>query len=116
MLLCTDKNDHVVRYALATSNQPIAISSYDILDAKEQAALPSGEDKDRALTEDLTCTRCQRDVSQPSGLATPLARWVFLFGRHTSTNSNRGAVPIPDIPTQHGFTNQITPPDCKCAY
>jgi len=29
LLLCTDKNDRVVRYALASSNQPIAIASYD---------------------------------------------------------------------------------------
>lgn len=50
LLLCTDKNDRVVRYALATSNQPIAIASYDLLPAEEQAALPSEEDLNRALS------------------------------------------------------------------
>ncbi len=49
LLLCTDKNDRVVRYALATSNQPIAIASYDLLAPEEQAALPSEEDLNRAL-------------------------------------------------------------------
>lgn len=49
LLLCTDKNDRVVRYALATSSQPLAIASYDLLPAAERAALPSEEDLNRAL-------------------------------------------------------------------
>lgn len=49
LLLCTDKNDRVVRYALASSNQPIAIASYDLLPAAERAALPSEADISRAL-------------------------------------------------------------------
>ncbi|HWU59147.1 MAG TPA: PDDEXK nuclease domain-containing protein [Microbacteriaceae bacterium] len=35
LLLCTDKNDRVVRYALAGSNHPIAIASYDLLPPAE---------------------------------------------------------------------------------
>ena len=49
LLLCTDKNDRVVRYSLATSNQPMAIASYDLLAPAEQAALPSEADLTRAL-------------------------------------------------------------------
>lgn len=49
LLLCTDKNDRVVRYALASSNQPIAIASYDLLPPAERAALPSEADLQRAL-------------------------------------------------------------------
>lgn len=49
LLLCTDKNDRVVRYALAGSNHPIAIASYDLLPPAEQAALPSEVDLRRAL-------------------------------------------------------------------
>jgi predicted nuclease of restriction endonuclease-like (RecB) superfamily len=49
LLLCTDKNDRVVRYALASSNQPIAIASYDLLPAAERAVLPSEADLSRAL-------------------------------------------------------------------
>jgi len=49
LLLCTDKNDHVVRYALATSNQPMAIASYDLLPPAERAALPSEADLERVL-------------------------------------------------------------------
>jgi predicted nuclease of restriction endonuclease-like (RecB) superfamily len=51
LLLCTDKNDRVVRYALAGSNQPIAIASYDLLPPAEQAALPSEAELQRALEE-----------------------------------------------------------------
>jgi hypothetical protein len=50
-LLCTDKNDRVVRYALAGSNQPSAIASYDLLPPAEQAALPSEAELQRALEE-----------------------------------------------------------------
>ena len=49
LLLCTDKNDRIVRYSLATSNQPMAIASYDLLAPAEQAALPSEADLTRAL-------------------------------------------------------------------
>lgn len=49
LLLCSDKMDRVVRYALATSSQPIAIASYDLLAAAEKAALPSEADLSRAL-------------------------------------------------------------------
>lgn len=49
LLLCTDKNDRVVRYALAGSNQPIAVASYDLLPPAERAALPSEAELLRAL-------------------------------------------------------------------
>jgi len=40
MLLVADKNESVVRYALAGTTQPIAVSRYDLSPA-EQAALPA---------------------------------------------------------------------------
>jgi predicted nuclease of restriction endonuclease-like (RecB) superfamily len=49
LLLCTDKNDRVVRYALATSTHPMAVASYDLLPPAERAALPSEADLERAL-------------------------------------------------------------------
>jgi predicted nuclease of restriction endonuclease-like (RecB) superfamily len=49
LLLCTNKNDQVVRYALAGSTQPVAIASYDLLSPAEQATLPSEADLARAL-------------------------------------------------------------------
>ena len=49
ILLCSDKNDSVVRYALAGSQAPIAVSSYDLLPAAEKAALPSEDELTRAL-------------------------------------------------------------------
>ncbi|TDX81581.1 putative nuclease of restriction endonuclease-like (RecB) superfamily [Rathayibacter sp. PhB151] len=51
LLLCTDKNDRVVRYALASSTHPIAIASYDLLSPEDQAALPSEADLDRAISQ-----------------------------------------------------------------
>ena len=40
LLLCTDKNDRVVRYALASSSQPVAIASYDLLPPLNAQCLP----------------------------------------------------------------------------
>ena len=53
LLLCTDKNERVVRYSLAGSAQPIAIASYDLLPPAERAALPSEDDLRRALNADM---------------------------------------------------------------
>lgn len=47
-LLCTDKNDRVVQYVLATTSRPIAVASYDLLPAAEREALPSEADLGRA--------------------------------------------------------------------
>ncbi len=46
--LSTDKNDSVVRYALAGTTQPIAISRYE-LSPSVQAALPSEDAIARAI-------------------------------------------------------------------
>ena len=50
-LLCSNKNDSVVRYALAGRQAPIAVSRYDLLRAAEKAALPSEDQLTRALKE-----------------------------------------------------------------
>ncbi|GGF11744.1 hypothetical protein GCM10011399_02010 [Subtercola lobariae] len=42
-MLCSNKNDRVVRYALGGSSKPVAIASYDLLPHPEKAALPSEE-------------------------------------------------------------------------
>ena len=52
MLLVTDKNDSVVRYALAGTTQPIAVSRYDLSDSV-QAALPSEDAIARAVAVDF---------------------------------------------------------------
>lgn len=49
MLLCSSKNDSVVRYALAGAQAPIAIASYDLLPPDEQAVLLSEERFVRAV-------------------------------------------------------------------
>ena len=48
MLLVADKNDSVVRYALAGTTQPIAVSRYQ-LSSSVQAALPSEDAITRAV-------------------------------------------------------------------
>ena len=52
MLLVTDKNDSVVRYALAGTTQPIAVTRYELSDSV-QAALPSEDAIARAMSVDL---------------------------------------------------------------
>ena len=52
MLLVADKNESVVRYALAGTSQPIAVSRYDLSPA-EQAALPAEDALTRAVALEL---------------------------------------------------------------
>lgn len=51
ILLCSDKNESVVRYALGASAGPLAVSSYtyEMLPPAEQEALPDAEAIGRAL-------------------------------------------------------------------
>ncbi|MFS0735358.1 PDDEXK nuclease domain-containing protein [Microbacterium sp. 1P10UB] len=52
ILLVADKNDTVVRYALASSNQPVAVSRYE-LTAEMQDALPDETAITRAFADEL---------------------------------------------------------------
>lgn len=52
MLLVADKNESVVRYALAGTTQPIAVSRYELSPA-EQAALPAEDALTRAVALEL---------------------------------------------------------------
>jgi type II secretory pathway component PulL len=52
MLLVSDKNDSVVRYALAGTAQPIAVSRYE-LSPSVQASLPSEDVIARAVAVQL---------------------------------------------------------------
>lgn len=52
ILLVADKNDTVVRYALAGTAQPLAVSRYE-LTAETQKALPDEETITRAFEEEL---------------------------------------------------------------
>ncbi|WP_426625694.1 PDDEXK nuclease domain-containing protein [Leifsonia sp. McL0607] len=51
ILLCTDRNEAVVRYSLGATPQPVAVSTYtyDLLPEPEQQALPSAEALTRAI-------------------------------------------------------------------
>ncbi len=49
LLLCTDKNDAVVRYSLAGSQSPVGISRYDLLPPDVREALPTEAEITRAL-------------------------------------------------------------------
>lgn len=50
LLLCTDKIDRVVRYALASSTHPPSQSPATTSAFEDQAALPSEADLDRAVS------------------------------------------------------------------
>lgn len=52
ILLVADKNDAVVRYALASTTQPVAVSRYELAE-EAQAALPDEAAITRAFTEEL---------------------------------------------------------------
>ncbi len=51
ILLCTSRNEQVVRYALSASTAPRAVAgyTYDTLPADEQAALPTAAELAAAL-------------------------------------------------------------------
>jgi hypothetical protein len=51
ILMCADRNDTVVRYALSGATQPMAVSgyTYEALPAAERAALPSDTRGGRSL-------------------------------------------------------------------
>ncbi|WP_370558454.1 PDDEXK nuclease domain-containing protein [Leifsonia xyli] len=53
ILLCTDRNEAVVRYSLGGTDQPVAVSTYtyDALPTAEQQALPSADTLTAALAE-----------------------------------------------------------------
>ncbi|ERK71405.1 hypothetical protein N136_02244 [Leifsonia aquatica ATCC 14665] len=53
ILLCTDRNEAVVRYSLGGTAQPVAVSTYtyDALPLAEKHALPSADDLTKALAE-----------------------------------------------------------------
>lgn len=50
ILLCAEKNTAVVRYSLAGSSAPIAVSRYDLLPPDARDPLPSEAEIARALT------------------------------------------------------------------
>ncbi|TFD83567.1 DUF1016 family protein [Cryobacterium lactosi] len=51
ILICGDRNDHTVRYALSRSGSPMAVSTYtyDALPSTEQDALPDADELTAAL-------------------------------------------------------------------
>ncbi|MHA4854713.1 PDDEXK nuclease domain-containing protein [Rhodococcus sp. MSC1_016] len=71
MLLVADKNESVVRYALAGTTQPIAVSRYDLSPA-EQAALPAEDALTRAVAPSSTTTpRNRQNPAEPL-----VTRWI----------------------------------------
>lgn len=64
MLLVVAKNESVVRYALAGTTQPIAVSRYDLSPA-EQAALPTEDALARAVSIELTEAEDKEQKPEP---------------------------------------------------
>ncbi|QPZ38404.1 PDDEXK nuclease domain-containing protein [Paramicrobacterium chengjingii] len=67
IMLVAGKNDAVVRYALASTTQPMAVSRYE-LTREAQAALPDEETIARAFTEEL--------AQKPEGIAALLEEGI----------------------------------------
>jgi len=62
MLLVAEKNETVVRYALAGTAQPVAVSRYD-LTASAQAALPA-EDALTRVAREVTASENEDDAAE----------------------------------------------------
>ncbi len=65
ILLVAEKNDTVVRYALAGSAQPVAVSRY-LLSAEAQKALPNEEAIARAFADELARDIDEDETAQQS--------------------------------------------------
>lgn len=61
ILLVAAKKDAVVRYALASTSQPVAVSRYELAE-EAQAALPDEDAVTRAFTEELTRNAKAQDL------------------------------------------------------
>jgi len=53
VLLCTGKNEAIVRFALASSNAPLGVAGYEGLPKDAQAALPRAEELEAVLQDEL---------------------------------------------------------------
>jgi hypothetical protein len=52
LLLCTGKNEATVRFALASTNAPMAVADYEGLPPDARAVLPSAEELQAAIAEE----------------------------------------------------------------
>ena len=53
VLLCTGKNEAIVRFALASSNAPLGVAGYEGLPKDAQAALPCAEELEAVIQDEL---------------------------------------------------------------
>lgn len=53
ILLCTNKHTPTVKYALASASQPVAVADYQGLPADARAALPSADELQAVITDEL---------------------------------------------------------------
>lgn len=53
ILLCTERNDATLDYALASTASPVAVALYEGLTAAEQAALPDPEELEAVIVEEI---------------------------------------------------------------
>ena len=54
ILLCTGRNEAIVRYALTGAGAPVAVATYDTLPPDQRAGLPHPDELTAALTDALT--------------------------------------------------------------
>jgi predicted nuclease of restriction endonuclease-like (RecB) superfamily len=75
ILLCSGKRESVVRYALASTASPVAVADWTGLPPEARAALPSAEELQAVVSDELALRAAEADRRSsggaPAGPATP---------------------------------------------
>lgn len=66
LLLCTSRDEQVVRYALASASAPLAVATYDTLTPEQRQELPDLERLTAALTDVLSDTSRELASDEPA--------------------------------------------------
>ena len=69
ILLCTGRNEAIVRYALSGAGAPVAVATYDTLPPDQRAGLPDPGQLTAALTDALTTSDDDHDGSDETPAA-----------------------------------------------
>lgn len=72
LLLCTGKRESTVRYALAGTGAPVAVAQWQALPAEARAALPSAEELQTVVSDELAHRRGSTRLASREGQGTRL--------------------------------------------
>lgn len=71
ILLCTGRNEAIVRYALSGAGAPVAVATYDTLPLDQRAGLPDTDELTAALTDALNTSDDDHDEPPAAPAAPP---------------------------------------------